>query len=50
MEQTLKLQDFIDFDEFFTKLKFKIYEKNSKGILISEDLAKTFQKLNLTLD
>jgi hypothetical protein len=37
MEGNLQLKDFIDFDELFTELKSKIYEKNAKGKLISED-------------
>jgi hypothetical protein len=42
MEKTLKLKDFTDFDEVFTKLKIEIYEKNAKGNLISEDFVSTF--------
>jgi hypothetical protein len=37
MDKTLKLKDFIDFDEVFTKLKSEIYKKNAKGSLVSED-------------
>ena len=50
MEKTLKLKDFTDFDEVFTKLKIEIYEKNAKGNLISEDFVSTFQKLQATID
>jgi hypothetical protein len=45
MEKTLKLKDFIDFDEVFTKLKLDIYEKNAKGNLSSEDFVSTFLRL-----
>jgi hypothetical protein len=38
MEDTLQIKDFIDFDEFFTEMKLKIYEKQVKGKLSSEDL------------
>lgn len=38
MEQTLQIKDFVDFDEDFTELKSKIYEKQVKGRLSSEDL------------
>jgi hypothetical protein len=50
MDKTLKLKDFIDFDEVYTKLKLDIYEKNAKGSLISEDFVSTFQKLYTTID
>ena len=50
MERTLKLKDFIDFDEVYTKLKLEIYEKNAKGNLLSEDFVSTFQKLYTTID
>ena len=38
MEGTLQIKDFIDFDEVFTEMKSKIYEKQVKGKLSSEDL------------
>ena len=50
MDKTLKLKDFIDFDEVFVKFKSEIYEKSAKGTLISEDLVKTFEKLNLIIN
>ena len=38
MEQTLKIKDFIDFDEIFARMKSEIYESNTKGNLVSEHL------------
>ena len=38
MEALLQIKDFIDFDEFFTEMKSKIYEKQVKGQLSSENL------------
>jgi hypothetical protein len=42
MEDTLQLQDLVDFDEAFTDMKQKIYEKNSKRKPYSEDLLAIF--------
>jgi hypothetical protein len=45
MEDTLQLQDLVDFDEVFTEMKLKIYEKNAKRKSYSEDLLALFQTL-----
>ena len=45
MEDTLQLQDLVDFDELFTEMKQKVYEKNTKRKPFSEDLLSTFQTL-----
>ena len=38
MEEALQINDFIDFDKFFTEMKLKIFEKQVKRELSSEDL------------
>jgi len=42
MEDTLQLQDLVDFDEIFTEMKQKVYEKNTKRKPFSEDLLAIF--------
>jgi hypothetical protein len=50
MEDTLQLQDLVDFDELFTEMKLKIYEKNAKRKSYSEDLLALFQTLYNTIE
>jgi len=50
MEDTLQLQDLVDFDELFTEMKQKVYEKNTKRKPFSEDLLSTFQTLYNTIE
>jgi hypothetical protein len=50
MEDTLQLQDLVDFDELFTEMKQKVYEKNAKRKSYSEDLLALFQTLYNTIE
>ena len=50
MEDTLQLQDLVDFDELFTEMKQKAYEKNTKRKPFNEDLLAIFQTLYNTIE
>jgi hypothetical protein len=50
MEDTLQLQDLVDFDELFTEMKQKVYEKNTKRKPFSEDLPAIFKTLYNTIE
>jgi len=45
MERTLQINDFLDFDKLFVKMKLEILEKQVEGKLVTEDLVQAFLKL-----
>jgi hypothetical protein len=47
---SLKMKDFLEFEDFFKDNKIEIYEKHARDNAASEDYIRSFQKLSDKID
>ena len=50
MLASLKMKDFLEFEDFFKENKIEIYEKHARDIAFSDDYIRSFQKLRDKID
>ena len=50
MLTTLRMKDFLEFEDSFKEIKIEIYEKHARDTAVSEDYIRCFQKLSDIID
>ena len=50
MLASLKMKDFLEFEDFFKDNKIEIYEKHARDNAVSDDYIRSFQKLSDKID
>jgi hypothetical protein len=50
MQSLLEINDFLEFEDFFKKLKEEIFDKHARGLPVCEELVTSLEKLSAAID